>query len=444
MKNVLRDQNKLFSLLLSGLVACAMACAGEEPPPPPKVPPPGPVRGPVPPRAPMPGPIGMGAQTPPVTPPDVEDMTNPRYLLDLARVHMQYNALSRAEELLRKALPLAKEPDAKEQVGFQLATLLQRKQDFKGAVALLEEIIGTAANPQMRNQWVTTLSDLYLQMGEPDKAEKLLNDQMALISGDKSKPEYAALRSSLNQRLANIWQRQEGRVEKERTAAEEASTKDPQNKELLEKLVNLYMLAAPRPDYEKAVGIYEKLLKLAPDDNRWTMGLATAYQQTKQYDKAIEVHKKLMAADPRGLGQSSAYQVATLLLQAGKKDEAATWAKEHLAGNGNTPFGQMMLANFYEQAGMVAEASEVLGKLREQSQQPQQKAEYSFRIARVAQRAKDYKKAEEELQKLLKEFPDDKAMAARANGELQRLKAEEAGGAAAPPTPPRPPTPPAK
>ena len=375
--------------------------------------------------------------------PGVEDMTNVRYLMDLARVHLQYNALSRAEELLRKAQPLAKEKEDKAQVGFQLASLLQRKQDFKGATALLEETVGQTSNTSLRNQYTMTLSDIYLQGGEPDKAEKVLTDLLESASGAKAKPEDAWIRTTVNQRLLSVWQRQEGKVEKMRTATEELLAKDPQNRDLLERLSYLY--TAQKPDYAKAIGVYQKLLELAPNDRRFVLGLATAYQENKQYDKAIEVHQKFYAADPKVAGMSSVYQIAQLYLQAGKKDEAVKWAKEHLAGETTSSYGGTMLINFFEQAGMIPEAMEALAKLRDQAQQPQQKADHSLHMADLARKIRDYKKAEEEIQKVLKDFPDDKSITARANGALARLKAEQAN----PPAPkapvaPAPPTPPAK
>jgi len=419
-----------LGLLLSVLLACAMAGAGQVPPPP-NVPPP------VPPAV---GPMGTPVQAAPVTPPDVEDMTNPRYLLDLARVHMQYNALARAEEMLRKAQPSAKEQDVKDQIGFQLATLLQRKLDFKGAIAQMEDAISHSSNVSSRNQWVMTLSDLYAQAGQPEKAEKALTDQLESLSGGKAKPEDAWARSALNQRLVSIWQRQEGKIGKMRTATEEAVAKDPQNKDLLERLTHLYN--APPPDFAKTVGVYEKLLQLSPNDTQLMSRLAMAYQQTKQYDKAIEIHQKILAADPKGAGAFSGSQIAQLLLQSGKKEEAVKWAKEHMTGDVGLP----LLVSFYEQAGLAQEAEDALVKLREQAAQPQQRGSYSIRLAELALRRKDYKKAEEELQKVLKDFPDDRFLTARANNTLARLKQEQNPGAAKPPpgpsTPPVPPPPP--
>jgi tetratricopeptide (TPR) repeat protein len=419
----------LFGLLLSVLLACAMACAGQVAPPP-KVPAP---------AQPAAGPVGTPAQAAPVTPQDVEEMTNPRYLLELAKVHMQFNALSRAEELLRKAQPLAKEQDLKDQIGVQLATVLRSKLDFKGAIAQLEEALSHSSNVLGRNQSVMTLSDLYSLAGQPDKAEKVLTDQLESLSGAKARPEDAWARTILNQRLVSLWQRQEGKIEKMRTATEEAVAKDPQNKDLLERLTSLYN--APPPDFAKAVGVYEKLLQLSPNDTQLMSRLALAYQQTKQYNKAIEIHQKIMAADPRG-GAFSASQIAQLLLQSGKKEEAVKWAKEHMTGDVGLP----LLVSFYEQAGLVQEAEEALVKLREQAAQPRQKADYSVRLAELALRRKDYKKAEAELQKVLKDFPDDKFLTTRANMDLARLKQEQNPGAPrgpnAPPPPPVPVAPP--
>ncbi|MCY3020536.1 MAG: tetratricopeptide repeat protein [Planctomycetota bacterium] len=376
----------------------------------------------------------------PETPADIRDMTNPRYLLELAQVHSRFNALDRAEELLRKAQPLEKEQEVRAQIALAMSTLLQRKQDYKGATASLEEAVSLFQNATMRSQYTMVLADLYSQQQDYAKAEKTLSDLAEAISGAKARPEDAWL---LNQRLVSLWQRQEGKIEKMTAAAEEALAKDPQNTAALERLASLYSAGARDP--AKAVAVYEKLVQQKPNDPNILNRLASAYQEAKQYDKAIEVHQKLLASDPNGRGQSSVYQIAQLLLQSGKKDEAVKWAKEKMTGDSKSPYGVLTLANIYEKAGMLAEAEDGYRKMRELAQDPQQKAEYTLRIADFARQQKNYKKAEEELQQLLKQdFPENRGFAMRANAMLAQVMREQGVTAQPPVQPPAPPPAPPK
>jgi len=438
-----RESRWISAIVVSGCAIAGTLSAGEDAPPKP-APVPAPVA--TPPAAvpavpkPVAAPIGprpVAAPKPPIPEmtPAVKEMSDPRYLLDLAQVHLRYNALDRAEELLKKAQPLAKEPDVKTQIGFALGTLLQRKQDYKGAAASIEEVIGQATNLSMRAQYTLILADVYTQDGDPSKAEKSLNDLVTAV-GTSNKPEEQWIRSAVNNRLTSIWQNQPGKIDQMVAAAEEAVAKDPNNADALNRLGDLYNSSGKR-DPVKAAAVYEKLLALKPNDVSLLLRQASAFQETRQFDKAIEVHQKLLKLDPKGVGQSSNYQIAQLMLQSGKKDEAVKWAKEHMAPDNSSPYNAMMMASFLEHAGMNAEAEEAYVKLRETAQAPQ-KAEYSLRLAEFARRRKDYKKAEEELERVLKENPDEKNVAARANAALNRIKQEEAAPKVAPVVPPAP------
>ena len=74
--------------------------------------------------------------------PDIKDKTNSVYLTQLAQVHMNFGALNRAGPLLRKAIETAKDVSQKMRVQMMLGALLQRKQDWKGAVEQFKAAVG--------------------------------------------------------------------------------------------------------------------------------------------------------------------------------------------------------------------------------------------------------------------------------------------------------------
>ena len=348
-------------------------------------------------------------------------MTNASYLLDLAQVHLRYNALDRAEEMLKKALAGVKTPDEKARVNYQLGALFQQRRDWKSAAASYEEALTSVTNPAQKGQYAVALSDAYTQAGEIDKAEKVLTE---IASADgPPRPEDAWVKNMAWQRLLSVWQRQEGKLEKVSAELEAQLAKDPQNMVALEHLSEIY--SGARRDAKKAIVVLEKLSEKKPADNSLQTRLASMYQEDKQFDKAIAIHQKLMASDPKGVGQFSSLQVAQILLQSGKKDEALAWVKEHLAKDASTPGSVSMLEMFYEQAGMLEEAEDALSKMAAQAQSGPQKADYLLRLADLARRRKDYVKAEKEIRGVISTFKDEKNTLARANSALVRLFEEQ-------------------
>ena len=352
-------------------------------------------------------------------PADIRDMTNFNYVLDMAQVHLRYGALERAEELLRKAQTNAKNDEEKSRVNASLGSLLEQKQDLKGAASAYEAAIGATQNEALRAQFSIVLAGVYTQQGESEKAEKIYRETYKGALGSKSMPENAWAKNVAWQGLMGVWQKQPAKLEQAVAEAEDTVAKDPKDKAALEHLGELYVAMKSPP--AKTATVYEKLLELNPADLNAQSRLSNLYRESKQYEKAIAVQKMLLATDPKGLGQSAVYQVAQLLLESSKKDDAVAWMKEHA---NDSPSGTSSLEMFYEQAGMPAEAEDVLLTQAEQATGPQ-KSELLLRAADLARQRKEYKKAEERIRAVLKDAKDDKPILTRANTMLIRLFEEQ-------------------
>ncbi len=349
------------------------------------------------------------------------EITDPLYLLELARVHLNYNALDRAEPLLRKALQVATKDDVKYQVHQVLATLLQRKPDLKEAAQELNTALQTAPEGD-RARLVFMLADISEQAKDYATAEKKLQEVAAAskagVGADgKEDPMKGWARTESLRRLVRIWQAQPGRIDKVIEEAEQALAKDPKDEGELQKLIAIYSNGLGDP--AKAATAYERMLALHPDKDL-IRGLAALYARTNQPEKAAELYGKLIASSPEPEARQYAYQAASSLLQGGKKEKAVEMYKQ-FAANITTLPELIQAGSFYEQAGALDEVEKIYKKAEALTTTLQEKTDLRLKLAEMYNNQKQADKAESLIRDVRKDCKDDKALMAKANSALIRL-----------------------
>jgi tetratricopeptide (TPR) repeat protein len=368
---------------------------------------------------------------------------NPAYLNDLAQVHLRYGVVERAEPLLKSALEKATDPVQKQQVVSSMASLLQRKGDWKGAAELYEQALQGAASPAEKGRLQLSLADACMGMNEFEKAEKILNE---VAAGNDQNPMGQFQRQQAQGRLLQAWQKQPGRLDKVIEETEKAAAANPQDAAAIERLADIYSNA--KPDQEKATLYYEKLMALRPDDKNLQYRMINKYQMTRQFDKAVEVGQKLfVSAKTDAEKRALAMQVAQIILGAGKKADAVAWLQANFP-KANASTGDLSnYAMTLEQAGMPKEADEALAQAAAAAKTPRDKAECVLRAAEMQLGRQQYDKAEELLKAVLDDCKDDPNIVQRANMTLDRIKrtkenqARQQAGQGVPVRPPRPPEP---
>jgi tetratricopeptide (TPR) repeat protein len=352
-------------------------------------------------------------------PADIRDLSNPQYLQQLAQVHLSYNSVERAEPLLRKALEGTKDARQKSRILASLGEALKRKRDWKSAEEVYQEAINSADISSERLRLSISLADVHVQANDPVKAEKVLNGILKDIKPGGNRTETGWLRRDAQRRLVQLWTQQPDRLDAVTKELEDAAAKDAKDESAWERLAEIYAAGSKR-NPEKAVLACEKLLELRPNDVELQQQLAMLYQQTKQFDKAVELSRKMAAAAPPDQKGQYSYQLAQTLLRAGKKDEAVAFAKENLKSEAGSP-GLFQLVSIYEQAGAHAEAEAVLTAAAQTAKEPKERADLLLQAADMMIRRQDYAKAEERISSVLREFKDNRDVRARANDVLVRL-----------------------
>lgn len=409
--------------LLACLVLAGATLAGEVTPTP--------VPTPVPTPTPAPTPAPAAVAPPAVELSDeqlaaqLKGIANPEYLAALAEVHQRFGATDLALQLYKKALALQQDPKRKASLHGTLGNLYKVRKDWKSAAEELNAAQELAADFSERSRYAMSLVDLYTQTQELEKAEKLLRGLMEAQSQQPGrKDETGWARRSAQQRLIQLWQKIPGKIEEAIKEAEAALQKNPQDEAALDRLSEIYSLGT-KPDPAKAALVYEKLIELNPKDQNLYHRLAQAYQQTKQYDKAVEVYKKLMATTPKESAQHLVILVAQMYLNGGKKEEALAFLKENGDLSSKQPGTCAQYGSFYGQAGMHAEAEELFLKAAAGARSPQEETSYVTQAAESARQRKDYVKAEAQLRGLLQKYPESKDIRAQVNSALFRLLEEQ-------------------
>ena len=376
-----------------------------------------------------PTPAPAAPAAPAVLPDDLKDVTNPDYLFELAQVHLRFNGFDRAEPLFRFVAEKGKDGQQKTAAHEALANLLQKKNDVKGATAELEAAVAGASTPFDKGRISLTLAQNYVRASDWDNAEKLLVD---VAMTDPGVQNGRWLQQSALSQLPQVWKNKPGHADAFIKQTEDAYAKNPTDTALMERLSDLY--SNVKHDYAKSAELTEKLLPQRPDDRGLQYKLAALYQQSHQYDKAVDLAKKMMTGPnvTKDDAHSQSYQIGNLLIQAGKKDEAIAWMKESFAKDAASGRDYWMLGMFYEQAGLHAESEAALAKVQELAKTPNEKADAKILTAEFALRHRDLPKAEEAANAVLAEFKDNQNVTMRANMVLQQVTAQKNALAAKP------------
>jgi len=196
-------------------------------------------------------------------------------------------------------------------------------------------------------------------MGDVDKAVAAYKQALTLA------PNSAELRAE----LAGLYARQDRAVEAIDTA-EEALTKDPDNREANRILGSIYAALAEqrlklRPGDDpalyvpRAIAALERARAQGPD-TPVDLTLGRLYLQTKSYDKAIALLRRVQLEQP---GSSElAMMIATAEESAGRTADAAETLREAVADNPKFFRGLIMLAELSEKQGEWDAAADAYAK----------------------------------------------------------------------------------
>jgi tetratricopeptide (TPR) repeat protein len=341
----------------------------------------------------------------------------------IAQYYQSQNNQDKAIEYLQKAIEA--QPDSVQAVSL-LAGLYAKAKREKDAVPLYRKIIElTGGTPELKRQLANSLlnigefdeaTDLLAELSKTDAQDSNLRILMARARiGNRQFPEAIEMLKSLVAGDPDDFealfylgvaydqggQPAEGAkiFSKLVDAAKSGSDELKSNLGIFQQ--NLAMCYQNSGDYQKAISVYEEIVKSDPSPRSY-FSLINAYRVDKQFEKALSLGKQQFEKNPKDDNLALVY--ARCLSDSGKSKEGADILDKMLLANPGNLDLYINLSQIYVDAKKFGEAEKVLRRAEEQKLD---KDRIMFQLATVYESQKDYDKAESLFKEILKENPKD-------------------------------------
>ncbi|GEM_PF-6467968 len=264
--------------------------------------------------------------------------------------------------------------------------------------------------------------EIYLEMGEFEKAEYLLNSQipedkkrtavglLAFYRGNYEEAYKDLLGSNYYKQLAEVALK----LEKYEDALRYADNVDDERVKHYIKGVAYKQLE----DMESALREFSQLVKRWPDDEFAWYNLGLLYSKLGNFAKAREAFNRVIKLNPEDVYAYN--QLGKIMVSVGVYDEALTYYKAAYVLQPNDLITLRGLAKALEGLGKVEEASKIYKRMYSLKKD----VAVAFKLATCYEEMRDYKKALEWWQKVLEEADPTSSMANFARDALRRLKSK--------------------
>ncbi len=225
----------------------------------------------------------------------------------VANLYNNLKDYDKAIQMYKKALELEENVDNQANYLMQIGQIYIQQKKYEEAVQAYED-----AKTKSKQEWVqqnadSQIAELYRQMG---KIDELTNKYEAKL---KETPENV----ELLKQLAEIYSRNK-QYEKGVELYNKVLKIEPENRNILNQLASAYQNAK---QYDKAIELYEELIVKFPENKQnYLSSLIWVYQQAGRNDDAIKTAEEYLKENP---DQAYAYSTAANLYQNSKNYDKA-------------------------------------------------------------------------------------------------------------------------
>ncbi len=330
----------------------------------------------------------------------------------LERLHRRAQAWDRLAEILGKKSQTVSDVDLAVKLRLQVGELWEaRLGDNERAVEAYREVL--TVDPQ-NLQALKALEQLHLKAGHTDAYLDVLEHQLEVTPADSE-------RVSLYLRMAQVWEQQQGKAERAIDCLLRALEIDPQQLAVYRDLERLYRgernwdalvdifrrhidveteakertavyLALGRVfeeelrDPDRAAESYNDILTFDPDHTDALRGLARIYEQTEQWDRAVEIMERLVDVVPAQEKVDLSFRLGKILDEQMQMPESA---EERLSDAlsvdpGHVP-SMLSLINLYRRRGDSLKAAQMMVRAEPCTQNVLEKTRLLFEAGKVYQ-----------------------------------------------------------
>jgi tetratricopeptide (TPR) repeat protein len=332
----------------------------------------------------------------------IEDVTptdrSSKMELALGAIYDQTKEAKKAIEAYRRAKAL--EPDS-EQVMETLARALLNDEQYDEALKQYQEL--SAADPEN--------SSALIRICEIQRRQGKYEDALATIH-KAQKIDANSLEAGFNEGLlldvlgryddaAQVYLRM---LDLTSHANGAYTNEEKSNRSIfLDRLGALYH---EQNKVDLAIGTYQKMIDMGGDVQvRGYQNQVDIYRDDKQFEKAVEVARKAVEANPKN--REMKLMLASELTDIGKSDEGIALTKSLLANNDDDRQIWLALSQIYTRLRNWKEAEETLAKASALTTKKEDKLALYFLKGAVAERQKHYEAAEQIFRQALELDPDN-------------------------------------
>lgn len=318
-----------------------------------------------------------------------------RNLMMLAELYTQANKHSDAVTTFRKILKLSGENG---EVKRRLGIALINSAKFDEAVTVLQEVVAATPSDAVA---MTQLGRAYLGMRQFAEATKSL--QSALAANPNNLEAEFYLGTSYEQtgnapEAAKLFSKL---LEITKSPKKEYSEELKANRAIFQQhLASAYL---DMGEGEKAITLYEELVKADPDPDSQTLFLLiNAYRINRQLDKALSLAKDQF--EKKSKDSAIAIVYARALADAGKGSQGADILNKMIQSNPANVDLYVNLSQVYLQGKRYSDAEKILRRAQEKTPDSER---LKFQLAAVYERQKEFERAETIFKEILKTNPEN-------------------------------------
>ena len=262
---------------------------------------------------------------------------NSKYYLELAKVHQRYGHFDEAIEMYGKAIVTETDDSEKNKLKIGLGRAYLHANRAEDAEKTILEAVETERDTEKKAEYYLYLAEVYETLNRVDKA---IEAYEFVLGNCTDNINIHTARQKLTKLLKG-----NGTLKEYVSLLEKKLEEDPEDIMVMECLARAYSIN--ETNNEKILPLYEKLFDAKPDDRQISSDLIRLFRQSGQYEKAVEVHLKLMESDPDSPKKIYYERISDLYLESGNPEEALIWDERSLAEDPDNAYTCLRVAERY-------------------------------------------------------------------------------------------------